>query len=125
MIHERFILAIDRLRLKQIQLAHDLGLSAPQISLIKTGKRKPSKSFIKIFCLTYNINEKWLVNGTGEMIINDKKNDGQIETENVNYSDIVNKFERLEFLLNLTMEEFNSIKKILAKLPNNLKKDTL
>lgn len=47
-----------------------LGVSHAHISNIESGKEKPSQTLLMLICLKYHINEEWLSNGTGDMLIN-------------------------------------------------------
>jgi transcriptional regulator with XRE-family HTH domain len=61
-----------------VQLRKDLGLTQgefgkmvnltdPMISLYESGKRTPNDRIIQLICTTFNIREKWLREGKGEM----------------------------------------------------------
>ena len=55
--------------LNQDEFASSLGLTKNFISLVETGKREPSDRTIKDICREYNVNEKWLRTGEGEMFV--------------------------------------------------------
>lgn len=42
--------------LKQIDIARDLEVSQSYISLVENGKTIPTRRFLKLFCLQYEIN---------------------------------------------------------------------
>lgn len=47
--------------LKQIDIARDLEISQSYISLVENGKTIPTKRFLKLFCLQYEINPNKLL----------------------------------------------------------------
>lgn len=44
-----------------------LGVTKTAVSRIENGGRGVTGQMLKAICLNYNVNEEWLVNGTGEM----------------------------------------------------------
>lgn len=55
------------LELTQEEFAIPLNLERNTISLIENHKRNPSMRTIKDICREFNVNEKWIIAGTGEM----------------------------------------------------------
>lgn len=53
--------------LTQQQFAEKIGQTANVLTNYETGRRNPSSSVINNICKTFNINEEWLRDGTGEM----------------------------------------------------------
>lgn len=49
------------------QFGEPLGVTRTAISLLESGKNNLTDQMIKLICLTYNVNEKWLRYGQGEM----------------------------------------------------------
>lgn len=47
--------------LKQIDLARDLEVSQSYISLVENGKTIPTRRFLKLFCLQYEIDSSELL----------------------------------------------------------------
>ena len=67
MIPERLKLIRKSIRYKQKDIAEQLGITASHLSGVEKGKLNPSKTLLKAYCATFNINEEWLINGKGEM----------------------------------------------------------
>lgn len=65
----------ERLRKSQDEFGKDLGLTRNYISLIENGQRNLSDQSIKVLCSLYDVNEKWLRTGNGEMFIPKTKNE--------------------------------------------------
>lgn len=65
----------ERLGKSQDEFGKDLGLTRNYISLIENGQRKLSDQSIKVLCSLYDVNEKWLRTGNGEMFIPKTKNE--------------------------------------------------
>ena len=68
-MHERIARVIDIMGLKKIEFAKRLGISAPFVSELCTGVKKPSDRTIADICREFNISENWLRTGEGEMFI--------------------------------------------------------
>ena len=54
------------------QFSNCLGISASTVSLLESGKRKPSFQLIKSMCREFHVNEEWLTNGEGEMFTSNR-----------------------------------------------------
>ena len=65
----------ERLGKSQDEFGKDLGLTRNYISLIENGQRNLSDQSIKVLCSLYDVNEKWLRTGSGEMFIPKTKNE--------------------------------------------------
>lgn len=59
----------------QDEFGKDLGLSRNYISLIENGQRNLSEQSLKVLCSLFNVNEKWLRTGEGEMFIPEAKDE--------------------------------------------------
>lgn len=59
----------EKLGISQKELGDRLGLSNSGISNIEKGIRSVTDKHIKLLSATFNANEQWLRNGTGEMFI--------------------------------------------------------
>ena len=120
------------LKLKQKDLASELGVSPSHISGIESGKKVPSDRLIELFCLKFHFSKEWLLNGSGDAISKtsdfapfeiDKENDYETATGYVvRYmqllkffcvaGDINKKFDELtndsnlEILLNYILEKY-------------------
>ena len=73
--------------LTQQEFADKLGTARNNIAGYETGKRNPSNAVISLICREFNINEKWLRTGEGDMFIELSRSDeiaqfvGQLMTE--------------------------------------------
>lgn len=56
-------------KLTQQQFADMLNTSRNNIAGYETGSRTPSDAALNNICKTFNVNEEWLRNGTGEMFL--------------------------------------------------------
>lgn len=65
----------ERFGKSQDEFGKDLGLTRNYISLIENGQRNLSDQSIKVLCSLYDVNEKWLRTGNGEMFIPKTKNE--------------------------------------------------
>lgn len=61
-------------KLSQTDFGKILGVSRDVISNYEMGRVEATDLFINHLCSTFNINEEWLRNGTGEMLIQTPKN---------------------------------------------------
>ncbi|MDR3170393.1 MAG: helix-turn-helix domain-containing protein [Treponema sp.] len=65
---------LDRIRairktlgINQSEFAKRIGLTQTSMSMIEIGKSNLTDKNIKMICTTFNVQEKWLRNGSGEM----------------------------------------------------------
>lgn len=66
-MNSRVRLIRESLKLNQYTFANRLGISGPGISKIEGGHRKVTDRMVLTICKEYNINERWLRFGEGEM----------------------------------------------------------
>lgn len=57
------------LDLTQQKIADRLGVQRNTIAMYEMGKTAPSEAIILSICREFNVNEQWLRDGTGEMFI--------------------------------------------------------
>ena len=75
------------LDMTQQEFADKLGTARNNIAGYETGKRNPSNAVISLICREFNVNEKWLRTGEGDMFIELSRSDeiaqfvGQLMTE--------------------------------------------
>lgn len=74
-LKERIKLLREALGKSQDEFGKDLGLSRNYISLIENGQRNLSEQSLKVLCSLFNVNEKWLRTGEGEMFIPEAKDE--------------------------------------------------
>ena len=89
-IHERIkFLRKNELKMTQIEFGKRLGSAGPTIVGWEKGDRTPPEATIKLICNEFNVNYDWLVNGIGDIFIenNDSiellKNDYDLEDSEV------------------------------------------
>ena len=86
-MNERLKKLRKELDMTQQEFADKLGTARNNIAGYETGKRNPSNAVISLLCREFNINEKWLRTGEGEMFIELSRSDeiaqfvGQLMTE--------------------------------------------
>jgi transcriptional regulator with XRE-family HTH domain len=68
-IGKRLRVARKKLGKTQAVFAHEIGLSDVTISTTESGKTPLTEANSKLICLYYGINDKWLLDGKGEMFI--------------------------------------------------------
>lgn len=52
-------------KLNQKMFAQELGISQNHVSNIENGNENPSTTLLKLLCLKFNIDEQWLIDGSG------------------------------------------------------------
>lgn len=57
------------LDLTQQEFADKIGMKRNTVANYETGRNDPSASVISLICREFNVNEEWLRNGNGEMLI--------------------------------------------------------
>lgn len=86
-MNERLKKLRKELDMTQQEFADKLGTARNNIAGYETGKRNPSNAVISLICREFNINERWLRTGEGEMFIELSRSDeiaqfvGQLMTE--------------------------------------------
>lgn len=66
-MNERLKLLRKKLGLTQSNFAECTGVSQSAIANYEAGSRLPNESVIMLICNTFNVNEKWLREGKGEI----------------------------------------------------------
>jgi transcriptional regulator with XRE-family HTH domain len=66
-ILERLKILRNQFGLKQEDFARRIGLSQTTMSMIEVGKSRLTEKNLKLICVTFNVNEKWLRTGQGEI----------------------------------------------------------
>lgn len=64
---DRLNLLLRNLHLLKSEAARKIGVSDATMSLLCSGKTRPSDNIIKKFCDTFDVSEDWLRTGEGEM----------------------------------------------------------
>lgn len=67
MLGERLKLLRKTLKLYQGDFAKQIGLTQTSLSVIENGRNSLTDRNIKLICSTFNVNERWLRDGEGEM----------------------------------------------------------
>lgn len=124
-MHERIAKVIDITGLKKIEFAKRIGISAPFVSELCTGAKKPSDRTIADICREFNISETWLRTGKGEMLHQLSRDEeiaaylGQI------MSDDEDSFRRrmISVLCRLSTEEWAMLERMAQKLLAQTKKE--
>lgn len=70
-VNSRFKEIRKALKQTQKQYAEELGISQAHLSNVENGKDNPSMPLIKLVCVTYGVNEEWLIDGKGTAFIKD------------------------------------------------------
>lgn len=82
-IHERIkFLRKNELKMTQIEFGKRLGSAGPTIVGWEKGDRTPPEATIKLICNEFNVNYDWLVNGIGDIFI---ENNDSIESLKKDY----------------------------------------
>lgn len=73
-MNERLKILRKSLGLTQTEFGKRIGMTMQGIQKWEKGKSKPQQSTIKALISTFNVNPDWLLNGTGEMFLNNANN---------------------------------------------------
>ena len=66
-INERIRTLRKALKLKQADFGKQIGLTHTSLSMIERGTNALTDKNIRLICTTFNVNEKWLRTGNGNM----------------------------------------------------------
>ena len=108
------------LDLTQQKLAEKIGVQRNTVAMYEMGKTTPSEAIILSICREFNVNERWLRDGTGEMFIvqtRDEQIAAFIGGIQMNEED---SFKRrlISVLANLKEEQWELLAEIAEKLQN-------
>ena len=112
-MNERIKQIRKALHLSQDDFGKKLGVTRGVITNIELNKTEPKPLFIKLICETFEVNENWVVNGTGEMFIQKSRSDTIADF----FADVLKEeddsFKRrfVEMLASLSVEEWKLLEK--------------
>jgi transcriptional regulator with XRE-family HTH domain len=66
-VNQRIKQTRQALRLSQVQFSRVISLSSGYLAGVEVEKRKVNERLVKLICSSFNVNEKWLKSGEGEM----------------------------------------------------------
>ena len=69
-----------------MELSDKLGISYSTLGSYERGKRTPSIDFLLLLSDKLNVNPNWILNGTGDIFVNTKKN--TLKRRNSNFTNI-------------------------------------
>lgn len=121
-LNNRIKLLRKTLGLTQENFAQKIGITKSSVSLLESGQNKASSQTIYILCKEFNVNEKWLRNGTGEMF-NDEDKEleyylGQISADSDEF-----KRSLIKNICKLSPEEWETLKRVVTETYIDSKKD--
>lgn len=103
-----------------------IGLKRNSLSQIETGKNKVTEQTIKTICHVFNVNEKWLRTGEGEMFepITEKELREHILNESANPGKDPKRSAFIKSIVELTDSELDAIYKFMESILVEFKKNT-
>lgn len=66
-INERVTKIRKTLKMTQTEFAKQLGIRQTALSMIELGNNTLTRQNTKLICMSFNVNENWLMDGNGEM----------------------------------------------------------
>ncbi|MDR1443755.1 MAG: helix-turn-helix domain-containing protein [Treponema sp.] len=66
-VNQRIKQVRQALRLSQVQFSRVISLSSGYLAGVEVEKRKVNERLVKLICSSFNVNEKWLKSGEGEI----------------------------------------------------------
>lgn len=114
MINERIKKLRKKENLTQEEFAKKIKMSRSNYTSIETGKQKITERNIKIICEQFNVNEDWLINGTGDMFINSESQ----KIEEIYKENELNSFDKMfiENYIKLNKDERKAVEKFIKGL---------
>lgn len=67
-MNRRFKEMRKALHLTQEEIGSLIGISGSAVSMIESGKNRPTDAALKLICSTYHVNYLWLTEGEGPML---------------------------------------------------------
>ena len=103
------------LNMTQDDFSKQIGLSRNSIAQVEIGTKTPSERTISDICREFDVNEEWLRNGTGEMLVQKSKDEqisemlGEIQKS----GEDTFKHRLVSALANLDEDGWNSLEKLI------------
>lgn len=112
-MNERIKQIRKALHLSQDDFGKKLGVTRGVITNIELNKTEPKPLFIKLICETFEVNEDWVVNGTGEMFVQKSRSDAIADFLADVLKEEDDSFKRrfVEMLASLSVEEWKLLEK--------------
>jgi transcriptional regulator with XRE-family HTH domain len=122
-INKRFKELRKATTLSQALFAEIIGVSPAHVSMIESGKSRPSKQLIKAVCSHFSVSEDWLLHGTGPMVPPEKRLTPE-QVSRLEQADLELDFKystiRIESLNRILVSIFAELKKTKINLPHEL-----
>lgn len=117
-MNERIKQIRKALNMSQDDFGKRLGVTRGAITNIELNKTEPKPLFIKLICDTFEVNEEWVRNGTGEMFAQKSRSDiiTDFLADSLKEEDSSFKRRFIEMLASLSVEEWELIEKMTNKL---------
>jgi transcriptional regulator with XRE-family HTH domain len=116
-VNERVKLLRTALKLNQADFCMKIGMSVPGLYRIENSDVKPRTSTLRQISNIFNVNEDWLISGTGEMFVNTIQTDEKQQNWKETAFDVLkSENEFLKKQLSFTQELMNSLVKQFSKL---------
>lgn len=109
----------DFLNMTMDEFGERIGITKSSISTMESGKSNPSDQTIRFICREFNVNEDWLLNGTGEPFVAKSRNDEitdfvkGLSTDNEDF-----KAKLVTILSRMTADEWDLLEKMVRRLVN-------
>lgn len=119
-MNERIKQLRKELGLTQQQFADQLGTSRANISKYEISANVPSTAIISLICRVFNVNETWLLDGSGDIFkSNDRYTDiARLTTQLLNEESDSFKNRFISMLANLNSDEWEVLEKCALELCN-------
>ena len=115
----------ESLGMTQQKFADELHVNRNNIAGYEADTRKPSEAVISLICKQFNVSEKWLRNGTGDMFVELSRDEqlmewagGILAGDNSGF-----KYRFVRMLSNLSEKDWEVLQKISVELADEKKKD--
>ena len=110
------------LDLTQQEFANRLGISRGNIATYETREGSPGSSVISLICREFNVSEKWLRTGEGEMFVDrSKKEEIAFIVGRILHDDSDFRQKLISVLARMTPEETELLKKMAVELAEEMK----
>lgn len=125
-INERVKEIRNYFKLTQAAFGKKIGVSSSAIGCWEIGIRQIKPIHISAICNVFNINEEWLLHGTGEMLVRDKSNNPAFVQITKEYNLSITQAKFMKAFLSLTNEQKDTIIEAMQiMVDTTFKKDTV
>ncbi len=122
-MNKRISALIETLQMKKSDFAKTIKVSAPFVSELCSGAKRPSDRTVSDICREFNVNEMWLRTGEGDMFVQRSRNEEMAAF----FGDVLSgqtdfRYRLISALSRMTTEQWEALEQVAVNLAEDIKK---